>query len=289
MLALAVAVGLAATTMRGRRGDLPRWLLQAAGSTLPPGRAQWGRAMLAELDQRPSGAGRWRFSLGCSWAVAIDQLRRPLGRGEPGLAPRAAIASGIAASIGSLGYALLAYPGLRGGAASWGVVAFALAVLGGYGCLALLLSRGSAGQAAAARRLGLATGLVTGGSWFAVWQSISFVPIFAALLTPVAAAVYLAWSRRSLAAGVWAGLWAGLTGGLVFFIGVSVASYLSDGRPYDRYVIAEYQRSGAANIATYAVGDNLSGAVVMLLVVPVFACAFGSLGAWLATRPARST
>jgi hypothetical protein len=60
---------------------------------------------------------------------------------------------------------------------------------------------------------------------------------------------------------------------------------VSDGRPYDRYVIAEYHRSGAPNLATYAVGDNLSGAVVMLLAVPVFAVASGALGAWLATHP----
>ena len=91
-----------------------------------------------------------------------------------------------------------------------------------------------------------------------------------------------------MAAGTWAGLWGGLFGGLVFFIGVSVASYLSDGRPYDRYVIADYHRSGAPNLATYAVGDNLSGAIVMLLAVPVFAVAFGALGAWLATHPERA-
>jgi hypothetical protein len=63
---------------------------------------------------------------------------------------------------------------------------------------------------------------------------------------------------------------------------------MSDGRPYDRYVIAEYHRSGAPNLATYAVGDNLSSAVVMLLALPLFAVAFGALGAWLGTYPERS-
>jgi hypothetical protein len=82
----------------------------------------------------------------------------------------------------------------------------------------------------------------------------------------------------SLAAGAWAALWAGHFGGLVFFMGASVASYLSDGRPHDRYVIAEYHHSGAPNLATYVVGDNLSGAIVMLLALPVFAVAFGAAG-----------
>jgi hypothetical protein len=63
---------------------------------------------------------------------------------------------------------------------------------------------------------------------------------------------------------------------------------MSDGRPYDRYVIAEYHQSAAPNLATYAVGDNLSSAVVMLLALPVLAVAFGALGAWIATPPKRS-
>jgi hypothetical protein len=194
----------------------------------------------------------------------------------------------IAASLGCLAFGLARYPGLRDSAATGPVVAVYLSLLVGYGGLAVLLSRQSGTDATASRRVGLVTGLATGTSWLAVWQSISFLPIFAALLAPVVAATWLAWTRRSTAAGAWAGLWGGLFSGLVFFMGVSVASYLSDGRPYDRYVIAEYHRSRAPNLATYAVGDNLSSAVVMLLALPVFAVAFGALGAWLATRPERS-
>jgi hypothetical protein len=33
---------------------------------------------------------------------------------------------------------------------------------------------------------------------------------------------------------------------------------------------------------------NLSGAIVMLLAVPVFAVSFGALGAWLATHAERA-
>ncbi len=194
----------------------------------------------------------------------------------------------LAASLGSVAVGLARYPGLRDSAATWPVIGVCVALLVGYGGLAIPLSRRAGIDATAGRRVGLLTGLATGASWFGVWQSISFLPIFAAVLAPVGAATWLAWTRRSMAAGIWAGLWGGLFGGLVFFIGVSVASYLSDGRPYDPSVTAEYHRSGAPNLATYAVGDNLSGAIVMLLVLPVLAIGFGALGAWLATHPERA-
>ena len=272
----------------GEARDLPLFTLRAVASTLAPSRAEWGTAMLAELEHLPTGAGRWTFCLGCARAVAIDHARRPVGRNEAGSGFRAFMLAAVVASLCSLVFGLVDYPGLRDDAATWPVVAVCIALLAGYGGLALVLSRRSDVNATAARRFGLVTGAATGASWFTVWQSISFVPFLAAVLAPVAAATWLAWRRRSMGAGAWAGLWGGLVAGLVFFIGVSVASYLSDGRPYDRYVIAEYHRSGAPNLATYAVGDNLSGAIMMLLAVPVLAVAFGALGAWLATHPERS-
>jgi hypothetical protein len=289
--ALAIGLGLLGVASRRRPGepsDLPLLTLHAIASSLPPSRQEWGAAMLAELESLPVGASRWRFCLGCGRAVAIDHARRPLGRHEPGSGFRVLMLAAIVASLGSVAFGLARYPGLRDNAATWPVVAAYIALLAGYGGLALVLSRRSGINPTAARRVGLVTGVSTGASWFAVWQSISFLPIFAALLAPIAAATWLAWTRRSMAAGAWAALWAGLFGGLVFFLGASVASYLSDGRPYDRYVIAEYHHSGAPNLATYVVGDNLSGAIVMLLALPVFAVAFGALGAWLATQPEQS-
>ena len=44
-----------------------------------------------------------------------------------------------------------------------------------------------------------------------------------------------------------------------------------------RALLNEFHRSGATNITTFAVGDALGGAVVMLVVVPVIALALGSL------------
>ena len=193
----------------------------------------------------------------------------------------------VAASLCSVAFGLARYPGLRDSAATWPVVA-CISPCSPHTAEPPYCCRAARGVTKAGRRVGLVVGLLTGASWFAVWQSISFLPILAALLAPVVAATWLAWTRRSTAAGAWAGLWGGLFGGLVYFMGVSVASYVSNGRPYDRYVIAEYHQSGARNLATYAVGDNLSGAIVMLLAVPVFAVAFGALGAWLATHPERA-
>ena len=290
-VALVTGLGLLAAALRrppGEPRDLPLLTLHAVASALPPSREQWGDAMLAELESLPAGAGRWRFCIGCARAVAIDQARRPLGRRQPRSGFRGLMFAAIAASICSVTFGLARYPGLRGSAGTWPAMAMYMALLAAYGGLAVLLSRQSSADATAGRRVGLVAGLATGASWFAVWQSISFLPIFAALLAPIVAATWLAWTRRSMAAGAWTGLWGGLFGGLVFFVGASVASYVSDGRPYDRYVIAEYHRSGAPNLATYAVGDNLSAAIAMLLVLPVFAVAFGALGAWLATHLERS-
>ena len=101
---------------------------------------------------------------------------------------------------------------------------------------------------------------------------------------PVVAATWLAWMRRSTAAGAWAGLWGGLFSGLVFFMGVSVATH--ERRPARRPLPGRrVSPQRGATPPTYAVGDNLSSAIVMLLALPVFAVAFGSLGAWLATHP----
>ncbi len=46
--------------------DGPALLLAAAVATLPEGRAEWGRAMLAELAHVQSRSSRWSFAAGCA-------------------------------------------------------------------------------------------------------------------------------------------------------------------------------------------------------------------------------
>ncbi len=70
------------------------------------------------------------------------------------------------------------------------------------------------------------------------------------------------------------------------FIAYAIATFVNQGHPYDAALIDEFHRSGATNLTTYAVGDALSGAAVMLVVVPVIALALGSLCALAAGRRA---
>ncbi len=56
----------------GPRGhDLPRRFLAAATALTPAGRRDWGRAMLAELDQVPGRRSRWLFALGAARAALV--------------------------------------------------------------------------------------------------------------------------------------------------------------------------------------------------------------------------
>ena len=108
--------------------DRARSLLTLAVRRLPPERRDWGRAMLAELDQLHGRAARWRFALGCVRVV----LAPPRAVLSPGLVVRAAIVAG-AAGMG-LGISLAA-PALQ-------LFAMLFAVLlAGCVWLALLRSR----------------------------------------------------------------------------------------------------------------------------------------------------
>jgi hypothetical protein len=64
------------------------------------------------------------------------------------------------------------------------------------------------------------------------------------------------------------------------------AAYARDGRPYDAGLLQDFHRSGSSHLATYAVRDAFGTALFLLVLIPVVALAFGSLGARLpaATR-----
>jgi hypothetical protein len=59
-------------------GDRARRFLTAVASWTPAGRGDWGRAMLAELDQVTGRLARWRFALGAARAALVPQRSRPL-------------------------------------------------------------------------------------------------------------------------------------------------------------------------------------------------------------------
>src|SRR5689334_16304814 len=113
--------------------DAPARLLGWATGLLAADRAEWGQAMLGELDRLESRAPRWRFAAGCSAAAMILP---PWGR--------------VAAAAGSL--AAVAAGGL-------GV----FAVLAGY-----LLAGGSLLRRPGVAGPGLAGGLFVAAAWLAV-------------------------------------------------------------------------------------------------------------------------
>lgn len=66
--------------------------------------------MIAELNHLPADASRTRFALGCSWAILLDHMRRPLGHDEPGRIARAAMGIAIGASSVLVAYGLSPIP-----------------------------------------------------------------------------------------------------------------------------------------------------------------------------------
>ena len=71
----------------------------------------------------------------------------------------------------------------------------------------------------------------------------------------------------------------------MFIVWVTV-TYTNAGGPYDSGLIRDFHKSGAPDLTTYGVSDNLGSGLVLLLMIPTVALALGSLTARLsATAP----
>jgi len=248
---------------------------------LPGERADWGAAMSAELAGVRGARARWSFSLGCARTAAGMRVRAAVlarDRGATGL--RASVMAAIAASVALALYGPLRYPGLRTGASGLAFAAF-LAIMLAYGVAALSLSRGNAPAATIARRCGVAGGLAVGGGWLLIFLPVSkaffFVPLAVALVAPIVAAALAGHIGRDAGVGRAAALWSGLVGGLLVFVAYVTVTYTCDGRPYDAQTVRDFHASGARDLVTYAVSDDLGGALTMLVIIPVVALALGSL------------
>lgn len=245
-----------------------------------------------ELDHVRGASARWRFSLGCAWAAGLIHARAISSR--PPLGARsvcAVVFTGIAGALALAAYGLVHYPGLRSGYNAWPSVAALAALLLGYAVITLALSSSRRAQAGIGRRYGLAGGLAVGAAWFIVYSPTDLlkewvaIPLAIALLGPACIAALAGRSARDARTGTHAALWSGLVGGLLVFIVWVTATYLRDGRPYDPALLRDFHRSGATDLTTYAVSDNLGGGLVLLLLVPIVALALGSLTARLAAEP----
>ncbi len=238
---------------------------------------------------------RWRFSLGCAWAAVLIRLRALVRRPAPGTASsRFFVFAGIAAALCLAAYGLLHYPGLRSDSSTWVSVAFFLAFLAGYALSALALSTEDS-HGGVASRYGVAGGLVIGSAWFVILAPTNLLkswvafPLVLVLLGPACIAALAGRSAKDARTGIQAALWSGLVGGLTAFVIWVTATYLRDGRPYDPGLLRDFHQSGADDLATYAVSDNLGTGLVLLVIVPIVAVALGSLTARLVARENRAT
>jgi hypothetical protein len=276
--------------------DRPERLLAMAVQWVPSERAEWGRAMLAELPGVGGARARWSFSLGCSRAVIALRVRTSLMAPERGgRAERAVVLGAIATAVALAAYGLARYPGLRSGSGTWIALATFLVIIAGYTFAALTLSRGTTARARTSRRHGLVAGLGIGAAWLLILapaevsKSFVFVPLAVALLGPLAVAYVAGRTSGDARAGTAAAIWSGLAGGLLVFIVWVGATYRDDGRPYDAQLLRDFHRSGSHDLAAYAVSDNLGAAVGLLVIIPVVALALGSLSARLAVARTTAT
>jgi hypothetical protein len=277
--------------IRGEAGrDRAQLVLEFAVKGLPADRVDWAQAMLVEFDQVEGWRKRWQFSLGCAWAAVLIRVQSP----EPGGALLRAVILGCAAiAIALVGYGLVHYPGLRSEPNVWGAMIVFLATLLIYIALAVVLSRGVTQGSLAARRYGLAGGLAVGVGWLlgiappSALKGWVFLPLVIALLGPAVVAFVAGRRAHNSRTGTFAALWSGLVGGLTVFIVWVTVTYTDAGGPYDAGLVRDFHTSGARDLATYAVGDNLGSGLVLLLMIPTVALALGSLTARLHTATRR--
>jgi hypothetical protein len=302
MLVLFAARGVPAA-IRAQRGaraarDRPAWLVGLVVRGLPRNRAEWGRAMQAELTHLQGPRNRWSFGLGCAIAATRMRARAALTDGERGgRALRAATLGGAAVALALVVYGLHRYPGLAAGPAAWAAIIAFLLVLCAYACGALTLARGRTPAMARARRSGLLGGLVIGAAWLVVLapsdrvKTLVALPLVVALLGPAVLAGIVGRTTRSARVATHEAAWSGIVGGLLVFVVWVVAAYRGAGGPYDPQLLRDFHQSGAHDLATYAVGDDLGAGLSMLVLVPTVAYALGSLsarvgaGAWGPQRP----
>ncbi len=266
-------------------------LLILATWGMPVDRADWARAMQAELAQVHDRRARWRFSLGCSRAALTMRSRECLALRAGGSAGvRSSVLAAIAAAfvLGVIG--LVRYPQLHAGLWGWASVAAFATVLFVYAALALTLSRGAGVRHVAARRYGFGGGLMVGLAWLwilapaEISKTLIFLPLAVALLAPLVAAVLARRSGADAQAAMQTALWTGLTGALLAFIVWVIAAYASDGRPYDPQLLRDFHHSGSHDLAAFAVGDDLGTGLALLVIVPLVAFAIGCLQMLVASQ-----
>jgi hypothetical protein len=228
-------------------------------------------------------------------AGAWGLLTMPSLTGRPGvvaLAAQAAVAAGV---IGCVAVALTMvqfYPQVMGSAADHGWV------------LGVVLDVASAGYLGAACLLprwfparrsnglyGLAAGLVVAVAAACYVAHPSLTDVWAgpfpgrdvyllALLAVPAAAILASTRRGRVEDGLEAGLWGALLTGLIMAIMLIAATYrVAPSAGGNWHVVADAHGHGVASASVWLAGDNLGGAIISLIWIPVILVALAGGGA----------
>lgn len=277
------ASGLAGSAMDG-----PARLLVRVVGLLPAGRADWGRAMLGELEQLDRRSERWRFTLGCLAATLLLPARHAgAGRLTIGL-----VTAGVLGCTGLVADGLLRYPAILADPGSGPALAAFGGLLAGFGLLTVfLVRRGVAAGAALAGGLGTAV----------VWTVFGYVGVTGAQARPALSWLLLALPLAPLAVGVVAArhgrtgaaarrvaLLSAMVTGLVLFLILAGDALLTAGGPYDAGQLRDFPGSRFPDMASYAVSDNLGTAMSLLLLASVVTAALGCAAATATARLRRA-
>jgi len=269
--ALIVLLGAAAFAVR-RESGRPRVPETAARVRECAAAPDWIAAMRAEHAAIADPRERRRFARGCVRAVLLGSM--PADRIGRLMQSTLMLAIAGAAALATVG--LLRYPGLRSG---WWLayVAVFVALLVGYGVVGRLIAVSGTrearllGVAAALPAVGLAAvaGLADDGLAGAVPHLTFVLPAFAAW------AATRHGERAEI--GIVAAASCAVTAGLLAFLTFVSLTYARNGGSPSPALLAGYRRSGIHDYATWAVGDNLGGAVFLLGVILVVGTAAGTI------------
>jgi hypothetical protein len=263
--ARAVPAGAAA------RDDVPELLLRWAAGLLSAQRAEWGQAMLGELDHIDGRGRRWRFAVGCAGAVL---LLPPWGRAAAAVWAMAAVAAGATGLYG----AVVVRHGL--GVSGWVWGAIILVFLVSYTLAASVLLRRPA-----VAMPGLLGGLFVTLAWLAT-QRFTFAGVIAPMTAPSARLVVIGAPLLVGAAGT---LWGGsaVDGRRIARLAALSAAlglYL-----YATIAVAVLGAGGSQDdtgwTASSIISDRLGNNVIKLLVVlPLVTATIGWAGAAATAR-----
>jgi hypothetical protein len=276
MMLLGIVVALirrsSNAVIEGSRPDAPMRLLRWATGLLSAQRAEWGQAMLGELDHIEGRSRRWRFAIGC---VGAALLLPPWGRAGFGVLAMLTVAIG---SLGVYASVIVRY-GL--GTSSLIGAAIVSTFLLGLVLAALVL----------VRRPGIALPGLLGGLFAAlvwltadgftfynlvdrVWPAWALPVLFIA--APAVIGVLGTLHGGSAAAGRRIARLAGISAGLgVYLYGTLAVAVLGAGGPPDD--------SGFS--ASYKINDRLGNNLVFYLaVLPLVTATFGWSAAAVTAR-----